>query len=154
MLIVRERNSEKTGRIFASKDTIDERGATVNVELTSDHYRRPPLVHSRLEIKCNVTGTVSLATPRLVTGINYNNSQNIWTYSNFHVKWNTSVFLGNSARIGEIFISALGEDRTGRWAITLWRFEILLIFPFFLRFEASSCLATRSKNIITLKNVI
>ena len=89
MLIVRERNSEKTGRIFASKDTIDERGATVNVELTSDHYRRPPLVHSRLEIKCNVTGTVSLATPRLVPGINYNNSQNIWTYSNFHVKWNT-----------------------------------------------------------------
>ena len=86
LLIVRERNSEKSGRIFASKDAIVERGATVDVELTSDHYRRPPLVQGGLEIKCNVTGTVSLATPRQVTGITYNNSQNIWTYSNFHVK--------------------------------------------------------------------
>ena len=36
LLIVCERNSEKTGRIFASKDIIVERGATVDVELTSD----------------------------------------------------------------------------------------------------------------------
>ena len=65
---------------------IFEDSVFTNVELTSDHYRRSPLVQGGLEIKCNVTGTVSLATPRQVTGITYNNSQNIWTYFNFHVK--------------------------------------------------------------------
>ena len=55
-----ERNSEKrVGHLpqGISRVTkfIIERGAIVDVELTSDHYRRSPLVQGGLEIKCNVT---------------------------------------------------------------------------------------------------
>ena len=39
----------------------------MDVELTSDHYRRSPLVQGRLEIKCKVTVKVPNATPRQVT---------------------------------------------------------------------------------------
>ena len=46
---------------------IIERGATVDVDLTSDHYRRPPLLQGGLEIKCKVTVKVPNATPRQVT---------------------------------------------------------------------------------------
>ena len=46
---------------------IIEREATVDLELTSDHYKRSPLVQSGLEIKCKVTVKVPCATPRLVT---------------------------------------------------------------------------------------
>ena len=58
-----------------SKFTI-ERGAIVDVELTSDHYRTSPLVKGGLEIKCKVTVKVPYATPTQLTGI----------YSSFHVK--------------------------------------------------------------------
>ena len=60
-----------------SKFTI-ERGTIVDVELTSDHYRRLTLVQGGLEIKCEVTVKVSYATPTQVTGITYDNLQNIW----------------------------------------------------------------------------
>ena len=43
---------------------IIEQGATKDVELTSDRYRRSPLVQGGLEIKCKVTIKVPNATPR------------------------------------------------------------------------------------------
>ena len=46
---------------------IIERGTTVDVELTSDHYRWSPLVQGGVEIKCKVTVKVLNATRRLVT---------------------------------------------------------------------------------------
>ena len=55
-----------------------ERGAIVDVELTSDHYRRSPFVQGGQKIKCEVTVKVSYATPTQVTGITYDNLQNIW----------------------------------------------------------------------------
>ena len=60
-----------------SKFTI-ERGAIADVELTSDHYRRSPLVQGGLEIKRKVTVKVSYATATQVTGITYDNLQNVW----------------------------------------------------------------------------
>ena len=60
-----------------SKFTI-ERGTIEDVELTSDHYRRSPLVQGGPKIKCEVTVKVSYAIPTQVTGITYDNLQNIW----------------------------------------------------------------------------
>ena len=39
----------------------------MDVKLTSDHYRRSPLVQGGQEIKCKVTVKVSNSTPRQVT---------------------------------------------------------------------------------------
>ena len=39
----------------------------MDVELTSDHYWRSPLVQGELEIKCKVTVKAPNATPRQVT---------------------------------------------------------------------------------------
>ena len=66
-----ERNSEKPVGHFPREISrvtkfIIEPGATVDVELTSDHYRRSPLVQGGLEIKCEVTVKVSNATPKKV----------------------------------------------------------------------------------------
>ena len=36
-----------------------DRGATVTAELTSDHYRRSPLIQGGLEIPCKVTAKIS-----------------------------------------------------------------------------------------------
>ena len=44
-----------------------KRGGTVDVELTSDYYRRSPLVQGGQDIKCKVTVKVPNATPRQVT---------------------------------------------------------------------------------------
>ena len=67
-----ERNSEKPvghlpQEISRVTKFIIKHGATVDVELTSDHYRRSPLVQGGLEIKCKVTVKVPSATPRQVT---------------------------------------------------------------------------------------
>ena len=66
-----ERNSEKPvghlpREISRVTKFIAERGATVNVELTSGYYRMLPLVQSGLEIKCKVTVKIPNATPRQV----------------------------------------------------------------------------------------
>ena len=42
----------------ATKFFID-RGATVIAQLTSDHYRRPPLIQGGIEIPCKVTAKIS-----------------------------------------------------------------------------------------------
>ena len=67
-----EHNSEKpighlSREISRITKFIIEQGATKDVELTSDHYRRSPLVQGGLEIKCKVTIKVPNATPRQVT---------------------------------------------------------------------------------------
>ena len=63
-----ECNSEKPVRhlpreISTVTKFIIERGPTVDVELTSGHYRRPPLVQGEQEIKSKVTVKVPNATP-------------------------------------------------------------------------------------------
>ena len=67
-----ERNSEKPVEYFPPETSrvskfIIERGTTVDLELTSDHYRWSPLVQGGVEIKCKVTVKVLSATRRLVT---------------------------------------------------------------------------------------
>ena len=67
-----QRNSEKPvghlpREISRVTKFIIERGATTDVELTSDHYRRSPLVQGGQEIKYNVTVKVPNTTPRQVT---------------------------------------------------------------------------------------
>ena len=46
---------------------IIERGATVDVESTSNHYRRLASLQGELEIKCKVTVKLPNASPRQVT---------------------------------------------------------------------------------------
>ena len=67
-----ESNSEKfvehlPREISSATKFIIEQGATVDVEITSDHHRRSPLVQGGLEIKCKFTVKVPNATPRQVT---------------------------------------------------------------------------------------
>ena len=58
MNVILKSRSEISSRDVKATKFIIKRGATVDVELTSDHYRRTPLVQGGLEIN---------ATPRQTT---------------------------------------------------------------------------------------
>ena len=53
-------------RDFKDYEFFLDRGASVIIQLTSDHYRRSPLVQGGIEIPCKVTATIPGTVPNLL----------------------------------------------------------------------------------------